>query len=49
VLSEELAAESRSKAGNLVGSSVHGRVNQIVVFNDKSYFRVTVTLHFEIS
>lgn len=41
----EGAAEGCGEASYRVGHSIHGAVDEIVVFNNKSYFRVTVALH----
>jgi hypothetical protein len=44
VFPEQLAAEGCGEASHLVRPSAHGGVDEIVVFNNKGYFRVTVTL-----
>jgi hypothetical protein len=42
---EEGATKGRSEAGYWVAFSTHGAINKIIVFDNKSYFRVTVTLY----
>jgi len=41
---EEGATKGRSEASYWVVFSTHGAVDKIIVFNNKSYFRVAVTL-----
>jgi hypothetical protein len=42
---EEGATKGCSKASYWVVFSTHGAVNKIIVFNNKSYFRVAITLY----
>ena len=44
VFSEQLTAEAGGEARHRVRLSVHGRVDVVVVFDDKGYLGVTVTL-----
>lgn len=40
----ELAAQRGCEAADLVRLAVHGRVDHILVFDDKSYLGIAVTL-----
>jgi len=40
----ELAAQSRCEAGGLIILAIHGGINHVVILDDESNLRISVTL-----